>query len=194
MREISKKRETKETSINVEINLDESNESSISCSNKFFSHMLEQLAKHSGFKIKLDANSLDGDEHHLIEDTAITLGEALCEALGDKRGIKRYASTILPMDDAMVLCALDISGRAYLNFDIDIVQEKTSDFETVLLYHFFESFAHAAKITLHIKKLAGYDPHHLIEAVFKAFARSLKEACSIDENKKNEIPSTKGVL
>ena len=129
-----------------------------------------------------------------VEDTAIVLGSAFKDALSDKKGIKRYASTILPMDDAMVLCALDISGRAYLNFDIDIVQEKTSDFETVLLYHFFESFIHAARITLHIKKLAGYDPHHLIEAVFKAFARSLREACSIDENKKDEIPSTKGVL
>lgn len=194
MREISKKRETKETSIKVEINLDEGKDSSISCSNKFFSHMLEQLAKHSDFKIKLEANSLDNDEHHLIEDTAITLGQAIKEALGDKKGIKRYASTILPMDDALVLCALDISGRSYLNFDLDITQEKTSDFETVLLYHFFESFAHAANITVHIKKLAGYDPHHIIEATFKAFARSLKEACAIDLNKKDEIPSTKGVL
>lgn len=194
MRISSKERTTKETSIKIEINLDGNGQYNINTDFKFFKHMLEQFSAHSGFDVKIDATSLDGDAHHLVEDTAITLGEAILEALNDKKGIKRYGTQFLPMDEALVRCVLDLSGRAFCKINVPLKDEKTSDFETVLLSHFFRSFAQSSKTTLHIDMLDGEDTHHIIEAVFKAFARALAQAVSIDEKNQNKIMSTKGIL
>lgn len=194
MRISKQTRETKETKIELELNIDGNSKYEISTGIKFFDHMLEQFAHHGGFDLKIKANSLDSDPHHCVEDVGLTLGQAFKEALGDKRGIIRYSSMILPMDEALVLSAIDISGRPFCSVKMDLKDEKTSDFETVLLPHFFNSFAQNAGITLHIKKFDGTDTHHIIEASFKSTARALKKACFIDKNKINEIPSTKGIL
>ena len=186
-----KTRQTKETDIKVKVNLDGTGNYSIQTPNNFFNHMLEQLAKHSNIDIELVANSLDNNFHHLIEDCAIILGQALNEASGNKRGIKRYSSVILPMDEALILCALDFSGRAYLRFNIKLKDEKTADFETVLLYHFFNSLATNSGMCLHLKMLDGIDTHHIIEATFKAFAKALGDCLRVVNDL---IPSTKGVL
>ena len=190
-RQIEKTRTTKETNIKLKINLDGNGIYSINTPCRFFNHMLEQLSAHSDMDINLEANALDGNFHHLIEDCAIVLGNAIKEALADKKGIKRYSSIILPMDDALVLCALDVSQRPYFKLFADIKDEKTDDFETVLFYHFFNTFAYNLGLCLHIKILDGYDTHHIIEASFKAVARCLAEAFKIEGDK---IPSTKGVL
>ena len=187
----SKTRTTKETSIELNINLDGNGLYKINTPCRFFNHMLEQLSAHSGIDIELNAQALDNNFHHLIEDCAITLGRALSEALGDKKGIERYSSIILPMDEALILCALDISQRPYFKLDMQLKDEKTDDFETVLLHHFFHSLAMNAGLCLHIKMLDGYDAHHIIEASFKAFAKCLKKSITISGDK---IPSTKGVL
>ena len=194
MQTIEKTRTTKETEINIFFNPCGSGICEIDTPIKFFSHMLELFCAHSMCDLKLSANSFDSDPHHLVEDVAITLGEALKASLGDKRGIKRYADVILPMDEALIMCAIDISGRAYCNCDVNIKEQMTSGFETVLLAHFFDSLAKSAAITLHIKMLEGKDPHHIIEAIFKAFARALGEAVSVDTRNPDAIPSTKGVL
>ncbi len=186
-----KTRTTKETDITLKINLDGSGQYKINTPSNFFNHMLEQLSAHSGIDIELDAKSLDSNHHHLIEDCAIVLGSAINEALGQKQGIKRYSSIILPMDEALILCALDISQRPFFNLDMNIKEEKTEDFETVLLHHFFNSLSYNAGLCLHIKMLEGYDCHHIIEASFKAFAKCLKEAIVVSGDK---IPSTKGIL
>ena len=186
-----KKRTTNETSIELNINLDGSGEYKINTPCRFFNHMLEQLSAHSGIDICLSAKALDNNFHHLVEDCAITLGQALSEALGDKKGIERYSNITLPMDDALILCALDISQRPHFNLDMQLKDEKTDDFETVLFHHFFNSLAINAGLCLHIKMLNGYDTHHIIEASFKAFARCLKKSITISGDK---IPSTKGVL
>ena len=191
MRISKQKRETKETKIELELNIDGKGKYEISTGVKFFDHMLEQLAQHSGFDLKIKATSLDSDPHHCIEDVAITLGTALKEAMGDKKGIVRYQCVILPMDEALILCSLDISGRAFCKVDVDVKDNKTSDFETILLPHFFNSLAQNAGLTLHIRKLDGTDTHHIIEATFKAAARVLKAALEI---KGDEVPSTKGIL
>lgn len=187
-------RKTKETEISVEFNLRGTGKNSIHTPLNFFNHMLEQLSYHGKFDIALEAKSLDGDPHHLVEDVAIVLGKAFSEALLDKRGIERYASVFLPMDDAMCHCAVDVSGRPYCVCNFNLKDEKTADFETVLLVHFYNTFAQNAGITLHIKQIEGYDTHHIIEASFKAFARALKAACAVNENCKDELPSTKGTL
>ena len=194
MRTSKQLRETKETKVELELNIDGAQKYEISTGIKFFDHMLEQFAHHSGFDLKIKVTSHDLDPHHCVEDVALTLGNALKEALGDKRGITRYSSVILPMDEALVLSAIDISGRAFCSTQVDLKDRKTSDFETVLLAHFFNSFAQNAGLTLHVKKLDGSDTHHIIEAAFKATARALKQAVAIDAANKNEIPSTKGVL
>lgn len=187
-------RNTKETKISLKFNPNGAGKFSISTGFKFFNHMLEQFCYHGNFDLELNASSQDGDPHHLIEDVAIALGAAFCKSLGDKKGIKRYANVTLPMDDALILCAVDISGRPFCKTDFKIQDEKTSDFETVLLPHFYNSFAQNAGITLHIKQLDGTDTHHIIECSFKAFARALRSACENDLSKPNEIPSTKGIL
>lgn len=190
-RKVTKNRNTKETSIELKLDLDGSGEYKISTPSNFFNHMLEQLSAHSNIDIELEAMALDGNYHHLIEDCAITIGQAIQEALGDKKGIVRYSSVILPMDEALILCALDISQRPYFKLDMVLKDEKTDDFETVLLHHFFNSLAMNAGLCLHIKMLDGTDTHHIIEATFKAFAKCLKRAISIESDK---IPSTKGIL
>ena len=194
MRQSAKLRETKETKISVNLNIDGNGNYKINTGIKFFDHMLEQLAHHAGFDLEIDVTSHDKDNHHVVEDVAITLGQAFSDALGDKKGITRYGEKILPMDEALVLSVVDISGRIFSKTDVVVKDEKTSDFETVILPHFFASFAQAALMTIHIKMLDGYDTHHIIEAVFKSFARALKIAVSYDENNKDKIPSTKGVL
>lgn len=194
MRTSTKSRKTFETEVNIELNIDGTGRREISTPIKFFTHMLEQFAAHGGFDLKIDVQSHDKDNHHVIEDVALTLGEAFKEALADKKGIVRYGSFILPMDEALSLAAIDLSGRAFSKTDVKIKDEKTSDFETVLLPHFFNSFAQASLSTIHIKMLDGTDTHHIIEAVFKSFARALNIACSIDESNKDIIPSTKGLL
>lgn len=194
MRVSNKERKTLETAVKVELNLDGSGKREINTPIKFFTHMLEQFAAHGGFDLKLDVQSHDKDNHHVIEDVALTLGEAFKEALADKKGITRYGSFILPMDEALSMAVVDLSGRAFSKCDIQVRDERTSDFETVLLPHFFNSFAQASLSTIHIKMLDGSDTHHIIEATFKSFARALKIACSIDEKNKDVIPSTKGIL
>lgn len=194
MRKSVKSRKTFETEVNIELNIDGTGVREINTPIKFFTHMLEQFAAHGGFDLKINVQSHDKDNHHVIEDVALTLGEAFKEALSDKKGIVRYGSFILPMDEALSLAVVDLSGRAFSKTDVVIKDEKTSDFETVLLAHFFNSFAQASLSTIHIKMLDGTDTHHIIEAVFKSFARALNIACSIDEKKKDIIPSTKGLL
>ena len=190
-RHAQKVRKTAETEISVKLNLDGEGKYKIDTPCKFFNHMIEQLSAHSDIDIELSAKSMDENFHHLIEDCAIILGLALKEAIGDKKGIKRYSHTILPMDEALILCAIDISQRPYFDLQAQLKQEKIEDFETVLFYHFFYSLAQNMGLCLHIKELSGFDSHHIIEASFKAFARALKESIKIDSNK---IPSTKGVL
>lgn len=194
MRTSSKERKTFETEVKIELNIDGTGKREISTPIKFFTHMLEQFAAHGSFDLKIDVKSHDKDNHHVIEDVALTLGEAFKEALADKKGITRYGSFVLPMDEALSLAVIDLSGRAFSKVDVEIKDEKTSDFETVLLPHFFNSFAQASLSTIHIKMLDGTDTHHIIEAVFKSFARALRIACSTDETKKDIIPSTKGLL
>lgn len=194
MRTSVKERKTLETEVKIELNIDGEGKREINTPIKFFTHMLEQFAAHGGFDLKIDVQSHDKDNHHVIEDVALTLGEAFKEALADKKGIKRYGSFILPMDDALSLAAVDLSGRAFSKVDAEIKDEKTSDFETVLLPHFFNSFAQSSLSTIHIKLIDGSDTHHIIEAIFKSFARALRIACSIDEKTKDVIPSTKGLL
>ena len=194
MRNAEKERKTLETEIKLKLNLDGNGKHNIKTPIKFFTHMLEQLSAHGNFDIDLMVKSNDDDAHHVVEDVAITLGEAFKDALGEKRGINRYGSFILPMDDALCLSVVDFSGRPYSKTTIQIKDERTSDFETVLLPHFINSFAVASAATIHVKMLDGFDTHHIIESVFKSLAHSLKIACAIDENQKDKIPSTKGVL
>lgn len=194
MRQSAKLRETAETKISVKLNLDGNGSYKINTGIRFFDHMLEQLAHHACFDLEIDVTSHDKDNHHVVEDVAITLGQAFLEALGDKKGITRYGEKILPMDEALVLSVVDISGRVFSKTDVTVRDEKTSDFETVILPHFFSSFAQAALMTIHIKMLDGYDTHHIIEAVFKSFARALKIAVAFDETQKGKVPSTKGLL
>ena len=194
MRKASNTRKTNETEIFVELNIDGTGNRRIETGIKFFNHMLEQFAAHSLIDLTIDAKSCDGDPHHLVEDVAITLGDVLKTALGDKKGIKRYGSFLLPMDEALAESVVDLSNRPFCKLDADLKQEKTSDFEVVLLAHFFHSLAQHIGATVHIKVLDGTDVHHIIEAVFKSFARALRIACEPDERNINAIPSTKGVL
>ncbi len=194
MQTVEKSRYTNETQVSIVINPYGNGSYSISTPINFLNHMLELFCAHANFDINLSAKSLDGDFHHLVEDIAITLGQALKDTLGDKKGINRYANIILPMDDALILCAVDVSGRSYCKIDVNIKEEKISDFETVLLAHFFQSLCANANITLHLKMLNGEDPHHIIECIFKAFARTLRVAVAIDNSNSEKIPSTKGIL
>ena len=194
MRTSTRERKTLETEIKISLNLDGTGKRNISTGIKFFDHMLEQFAAHGHFDIDINSKSLDGDSHHVLEDTAITLGEAFKEALGNKKGIKRYGHAIIPMDEALVLSVIDFSGRPFSGVDVGIEEQIVSDFETVLLKHFFNSFSVASASTIHIKLLAGEDTHHKIEAVFKSFARAVSQAVSIDEKHSDITPSTKGIL
>lgn len=195
MRVAEIKRTTAETDIYVKLNLDGTGECDINSGIGFFDHMLILFAKHSRFDLTVKCNGdIWVDGHHTTEDIGIALGRAFKEAIGDKRGIHRYGSTILPMDEALILSAVDISGRAYLQYYMNIPAPMVGDFDTELLREFFVAFAFNSAITLHIKQLDGVNSHHLIEGAFKSVARTLKKAVAIDEAMKNEIPSSKGVL
>lgn len=185
-------RNTNETKINVELNLDGKGKAEISTGLPFFDHMLEQIARHSSVDMKLTCKGdLHIDEHHTIEDTAITLGEAFFQALGDKRGIERYAFC-LPMDDCLVQVALDFGGRNWIEWNAEFKREKIGDMPTEMFYHFFKSFSDAAKCNLNIKA-EGANEHHKIEAIFKGLAKCIKQAVKRDINN-DELPSTKGTL
>ncbi len=194
MRKCIKERKTSETEVYVKLNLDGNGEYKINTGIKFFDHMLEQFALHSNFDIEINVISHDKDNHHIVEDVAITLGSAIKESLGDKKGIKRYGERTIPMDEALVSSIVDISGRIFSKVTAEIKDEKTSDFETVIVPHFFSSFAQSALMTIHIRMIDGFDTHHIIEAIFKSFARALKEAVSIDLKNTDKIPSTKGII
>lgn len=195
MRTSEIKRKTAETDILLEINLDGSGKSEINSGCGFLDHMLTLFAKHGRFDLKLNCKGdTYVDDHHTVEDIGIALGDAFDKALGDKKGIERYGSCILPMDESLILSAVDLSGRGCLEYSLEIPTQKAGTFDTELVWEFFIAFARNAKVTLHIKKLSGSNSHHIIEGAFKSVARSLKQAVKIDENFKDEIPSTKGVL
>ncbi len=195
MREASIKRTTNETDISLSICLDRHENSIIETGCGFLDHMLTLFAKHSGFTLNLSCSGdTYVDYHHSAEDIGIVLGKCVKEALGDMRGITRYGSIILPMDEALVIAAIDISGRGHLEYDITLPTEKIGDFDCELVREFFEAFARSASLTLHLKMLSGINSHHIAECAFKAFARALGQAVSINKDNENEIPSTKGTL
>lgn len=195
MRKAKISRETAETRISVEINLDGTGAYDNQTGIGFFDHMLDQLARHALIDMKVRATGdLHIDDHHTVEDTGIALGQALREALGDKRGIVRYGACHLPMDEAQVRAALDLSGRAYLVWNVDFPTAKIGTFDTELVREFFTAFAGNARLTLHVDRLHGFNSHHIAEAAFKAVARALRDALETDPRKAEAIPSTKGTL
>ena len=188
-------RNTAETKISLTLNLDGTGQSDIRTKVGFLDHMLTLFAKHGRFDLTVFC---DGDtwvdDHHTVEDVGIALGQAVAQALGDKRGITRYGSQILPMDESLILTAVDISGRAYLGYELDIPTQKVGTFDTELVEEFWLGFVRNAACTLHIRKIAGTNSHHIIEGAFKSAGRSLRAAVAIEAAFANEIPSTKGVL
>ena len=195
MRNATIKRKTKETDISIELDLDGNGEYSIDSGCPFLNHMLELLTAHSCFDINLKCTGdVEVDYHHSVEDIGISLGEALHRALGNKQGIKRYGTTIIPMDESLVLVCLDISGRCFLDYDVSFNGTKVGELDVELIEEFLYGLTRSAGITLHVRKLTGKNSHHIIEAIFKALARSLREATSIDAKLEGKIPSTKGVL
>ena len=187
-------RTTAETSITILIDLD-GGESSSSTGIPFFDHMLDQLGRHGRVGLEVRASGdLEIDAHHTVEDVGIALGDALRQAVGDKRGIRRFGDALVPMEEALAQVALDISGRPLLVYDADIPAEAIGQFDTILTEEFLHALARSAGLTLHVRLLAGKNPHHCVEAIFKAVARALGEAVSIDPRAGDEIPSTKGVL
>ena len=195
MRNSKISRDTAETKITLELELDGSGKSDIHTGVGFLDHMLTLFAKHGHFDLSV---SCDGDtyvdDHHSVEDIGIALGEAFKEALGDKRGICRYGDIILPMDEALILAAVDISGRSFLGYELDIPTEKVGSFDTELTEEFWIAFTSNAKLDLHLQQLAGKNSHHIIEGTFKAAARALRKAVAIDAEYADELPSTKGLL
>jgi len=187
-------RKTKETEINMEFTVDGSGKSQIETGIGFFNHMLESFSRHGFFDLKLTVKGdLYVDSHHTVEDTGIVLGQAIKSALGDKQGIKRFGSFLLPMDDVLVLCAIDLSGRPYLAFDMDFSVDKVGYMDTELVKEFFYAITYAAGMNLHMKLMSGDNNHHIIEAAFKAFAKALDEACNIDPRIQGVL-STKGTI
>lgn len=195
MRSAKVARKTNETDITIEVYLDGNGKANISTGVGFFDHMLDALTRHGLFDIVVDAEGdLQVDAHHTVEDTGIVLGQAVAQALGDKRGIARFSDRTIAMDEALVMCAMDISGRGQLYWDMDIPIEAISTFDTQLAKEFFVAFAANAGITLHLHQFAGENAHHLIEAAFKACGRALRDAVVIDPRSSDALPSTKGVL
>ena len=195
MRTSTKERNTAETKIKLALNLDGTGESSINSGCGFLDHMLTLFAKHGRFDLSVECKGdTNVDYHHTVEDIGIALGSAFKEALGDKKGIERYGDVILPMDEALILTAVDLSGRSYLGYDLIIPTEKVGDFDTELVKESWLGFVRTAECTLHIKSLAGGNSHHIIEGAFKSAARSISKAVKINPEYKDEIPSTKGVL
>ncbi len=196
LRSSDRHRQTKETDVKVRLDLDRSATPVAATGLPFFDHMLAQLGKHSGFALEVEASGdLDVDAHHSVEDVGIVIGEALAEALGDKAGVRRFASLSLPLDEALVDVALDLSGRPYLHYGIEFGAETaplgSPPFDPQLAEEFWRAFVHSSKLTLHLCLRYGRNPHHILEASFKAVARALKEASRIDGD---EVPSTKGAL
>ncbi len=195
MRTAKLTRTTAETDISVEINLDGTGAYDNQTGVGFFDHMLDQLARHSLIDMTIRAKGdLHIDDHHTVEDTGIAVGQALTQALGDKRGIRRYGSCLLPMDDALVRCALDLSGRPFLVWSVDLPTPKIGTFDTELVREFFQALSTHGGITLHVDMLHGLNSHHIAEAAFKSVARALREAVEVDTRKADAIPSTKGAL
>ncbi|MEX0284614.1 MAG: imidazoleglycerol-phosphate dehydratase HisB [Paracoccaceae bacterium] len=195
MRTARVERATSETQIAVEVNLDGTGQFSSETGIGFFDHMLEQLARHSLMDLTVVAKGdLHIDDHHTVEDTGIALGQAMTQALGDKKGIVRYGSCLLPMDDAQVRAALDLSGRPFLVWNVDMPSAKIGTFDTELVREFFQALSTHGGITLHVDRLHGFNSHHIAEAAFKAVARSLRVALETDPRKADAIPSTKGML
>lgn len=194
MRKAEIKRKTNETNISIDVNIDGSGNAAIDTGVGFFDHMLNLYAKHSLMDINIKCK---GDTfidcHHTVEDVGIALGEATKEALGDKKGISRYGTCFLPMDEALAMVSLDISGRSYLVFDGEFTTSKLGDFNTEMVEDFFQAFSAACGVTLHVKVMYGRNTHHIIEAIFKAFAKAMDSATAIDSRVKG-VPSTKGVL
>lgn len=187
-------RKTGETDISVKLNLDGTGKTQINTGIGFFNHMLDSFARHGLFDLEVSADGdLDVDSHHTIEDTGIVLGQAIKEAAGDKKGIKRFGECILPMDESLILCALDLSGRPYLMYNLEFSVPKLGDFDTEMVHEFFYAVSYSAGINLHLKMLDGVNNHHIIEATFKAFAKALDRALEYDE-RITGVLSTKGSL
>jgi imidazoleglycerol-phosphate dehydratase len=195
MRKASISRKTTETSVSCEIDLDGTGAFSIATGVGFFDHMMEQVSRHSLIDINLKAEGdLHIDAHHTVEDCGIALGQAVSKALGDRKGIRRYASCDLPMDETLTRCAIDVSGRPFLVFRCEYARPKIGDFDTELVREWFQAFAMNAGITLHLENVFGINAHHIAESSFKALARALRDAIEIDPRQKDRIPSTKGSL
>jgi len=195
MRQATKSRKTAETEITVEVNLDGTGTYDNQTGVGFFDHMLDQLARHALLDLKVRATGdLHIDDHHTVEDVGIVLGQALVAAMGDKRGIRRYGSCLLPMDDTLVRAALDLSGRPFLVWKVDFTAPKIGTFDTELVREFFTAFAMNGGVTLHVERIDGINAHHVAEASFKAVARALREALETDPRKADAVPSTKGTL
>lgn len=195
MRKATIERNTKETQITVEVNLDGTGEYEVSTGIGFLDHMMEQLSRHSLMDLKLSAKGdLHIDYHHTTEDCGIAIGEAVAKALGERRGITRYAHAYIPMDETLSRVAIDFSGRPYFVWNVEFTKPKLGDMDTELFREWFQAFAFAAGATLHVENLYGINNHHIIESCYKALARSLRTACIIDPRKADSIPSTKGTL
>lgn len=195
MRKATIKRKTRETDIAVTVSLDGTGKATVATGIGFFDHMLEQLARHSLIDLTVKARGdLHIDQHHTTEDTGIAIGQAIRDALGDRAGIARYADVHLPMDEAMTRCAIDVSGRPYLVWQVEFSRPKVGDFDTELFREFFVALAQNAGITLHIANLYGENNHHIAETCFKAVARALGAAVALDPRQGNRVPSTKGSL
>ena len=195
MRTAKIKRNTAETQITLELNLDGTGKSTLATGCGFLDHMLTLFAKHGRFDLSVSCKGdTYVDDHHTVEDIGIALGQAFLQAVGQKRGINRYGSMTLPMDEALILSAVDLSGRSYLGYDLQIPMQKVGTFDTELVEEFFLGFVRNALATLHIRQLAGTNSHHIIEGAFKSVARSLRQAVQVDTACADEIPSTKGVL
>src|SRR5579875_1676004 len=188
-------RNTLETKIALRLNVDGTGQYNVSTGIRFFDHMLESFARHGGFDVELRCEGdLDVDQHHTVEDVGIALGEAFAEALGDKRGILRAGYFVMAMDETLAVCAVDLSGRVSCVVHDELTQPLVGDFQTELVPDFFDGFARGAKANVHVKTMYGRSNHHKIEAIFKAFARAMRGACSRDERMRDLLPSTKGLL
>jgi imidazoleglycerol-phosphate dehydratase len=195
MRQATVERKTKETQINVSVNLDGTGEYTISTGIGFLDHMLEQLSRHSLMDLRVQGQGdIHIDFHHMTEDTGIVIGEAVSKALGDLRGITRYGSATIPMDETLTRVNLDISKRPYLIWRVNFTKPKLGEMDTELFKEWFQAFAHGAGITLHVENIYGENNHHIVESCFKALARAFRQAIEIDPRKANAIPSTKGTL
>ena len=195
MREAEIIRRTAETDIRLSLKLDGTGKSEIDTGCGFLNHMLTLFARHGRFDLEVKCvGDTDVDDHHSVEDIGICLGQAFAQALGDMAGIARYAHVILPMDEALLLVAVDVSGRAHLSYDAAIPTQKIGDFDTELVKEFWLGFVRKANVTLHIRSLAGENSHHIVEGMFKSAARTLRAACAVDASLNGEVLSTKGVL